>query len=426
MARRTPHLQKLKHPTINASLFPFRYIPAELRRGAGAVMLPGSFEATQYPKDMTHRIIGLFQHRKGWTMPRSCSTVIVGVIGLLAAAGESALAGDDDSGLKPKVKIETSLGDVVVELNAEKAPISVLNFIQYAEEKHYEGTIFHRVMSNFMIQGGGYTPDLEEKKSGLRPGIKNEWQNGLKNEKGTIAMARLGNQPDSATAQFFINVVDNAMLDQARDGAAYAVFGKVVEGADVVEKIRNAETKNDPKYPGGKVVPVEPITIKSVTVVGKFDRAKAEVQAKAAESAAKEAEVKAKADREKELQDLFKKVETETGGKLVTTESGLKYVDMKVGEGESPKPTDTVEVHYTGWLVNGTKFDSSVDRGQPASFALNGVIKGWTEGVGSMKVGGKRKLIVPAELGYGKSGRPPKIPGDSTLVFDVELISIKK
>ena len=136
------------------------------------------------------------------------------------------------TGLNPRVKIETSLGDIVLELDGEKAPISTLNFIRYAEEKFYDGTVFHRVMKSFMIQGGGYTAEIDEKK-GARGGIKNEWKNGLKNNKGTISMARLGGQPDSGSAQFFINVVDNARLDQPQaDGAAYAVFGKVVEGMD--------------------------------------------------------------------------------------------------------------------------------------------------------------------------------------------------
>jgi peptidylprolyl isomerase len=111
-------------------------------------------------------------------------------------------------------------------------------------------------------------------------------------------------------------------------------------------------------------------------------------------------------------------------GDIVTTASGLQYIDIKVGDGESPKPTDTVTVHYTGWLTDGTKFDSSVDRGQPATFPLNGVIAGWTEGVGSMKVGGKRRLIIPSGLAYGPSGRPPLIPGGATLIFDVELLKI--
>lgn len=111
-------------------------------------------------------------------------------------------------------------------------------------------------------------------------------------------------------------------------------------------------------------------------------------------------------------------------GQVVTTPSGLRYVDIKVGNGASPKPTDQVTVNYTGWLTDGTKFDSSVDRGQPATFPLNQVIAGWTEGVGSMKVGGKRRLIIPPALGYGAQGYPPTIPGGATLIFDVELLKI--
>ena len=113
------------------------------------------------------------------------------------------------------------------------------------------------------------------------------------------------------------------------------------------------------------------------------------------------------------------------GLKLVTTDSGLKYYDIKVGTGDGPSPTSTVVVHYSGWLKDGTLFDSSVERGQPISFPLNGVIKGWTEGVGSMKVGGKRQLIIPPELGYGAQGAKGAIPPNATLTFDVELIDIK-
>jgi len=127
-----------------------------------------------------------------------------------------------------------ALGSIVIALNREKAPISVENFLQYVKAGHYDGTVFHRVMQNFMIQGGGYTPELEERPT--RPAIKNEGRNGLRNSRGTLAMART-NDPNSATSQFFINVRDNHRLDFGISGAGYAVFGEVVEGIDVVDRI---------------------------------------------------------------------------------------------------------------------------------------------------------------------------------------------
>ncbi len=341
------------------------------------------------------------------------------------AASEA--AAKSGGGLTPRVKMETSLGDIVLELDGENAPISTQNFLKYTEDKFYDGTIFHRVMKTFMIQGGGFTVEVDQKQSGLRPGIKNEWKNGLKNNKGTIAMARLGGQPDSATAQFFINVVDNARLDQAQsDGAAYAVFGKVVEGMDVVEKIRDTPVKAHAKYPGGEVVPVETVLIKSVAVMGGYDKAGMEKKVTDQEAAAKAAEAKAKEDQGKAAEGAVKKAEEEAKSKAVKNESGLIYVDLKVGDGEQPKSSDRVDVHYTGKLLDGTEFDSSVGRGQPFTFSLSGgVIKGWLEGVATMKVGGKRRLIIPPDLAYGKKGSPPKIPPDATLVFDVELLAIK-
>lgn len=158
------------------------------------------------------------------------------------------------------VQLQTSMGDILLELNQTKAPISVANFMHYVDSGHYNGTIFHRVINGFMIQGGGFTATMEQKKTD--DPIKNEYTNGLKNETYTIAMARLGRRPDSATSQFFINVADNGVLDQPRDGAGYAVFGKVVAGKDVVDKIKAVKTGMKQTPQGQMVdVPVETVTI---------------------------------------------------------------------------------------------------------------------------------------------------------------------
>lgn len=357
-------------------------------------------------------------------MIRSTQSLIAAAAVAMLLAG-TLTRGEDiaDRKLHPHVKMTTSLGAFVLELNGEKAPISTLNFIQYVEDGYYNGTIFHRVIPTFMIQGGGMGPSLDIKREGLRGGIKNEWRNGLKNKRGTIAMARTS-APDSATSQFFINVVDNASLDMPQRGAAYAVFGKVVDGMDVVDRIRYTPVEKNPKYPGGEVVPKEPVVITSVEVVGGWDRAAIEAKVVEAEATARKVQQSKMVQERKKLGDVIAEAEKLTGHKITVTDSGLMYAHYKIGTGDSPKPTDRVKVHYTGWLTDGTKFDSSVDRGQPATFPLNGVIKGWTEGLGLMKAGGKTRFIIPPDLAYGKRGRP-SIPGDSVLVFDVELLEIK-
>jgi cyclophilin family peptidyl-prolyl cis-trans isomerase len=163
----------------------------------------------------------------------------------------------------PVVVMETSKGIIKIELFADKAPITVKNFLAYVDDKHYDGTIFHRVIDNFMIQGGGYTPGMVERKT--RPPIKNESDNGLSNKRGTIAMART-TDPDSATAQFFINVVDNPNLDRRGSNAGYCVFGRVIDGMEVVDKIRSVPTRDVQR--GGKIlwegVPVDDIVIRTI------------------------------------------------------------------------------------------------------------------------------------------------------------------
>ncbi len=159
------------------------------------------------------------------------------------------------------VVIDTSMGKITVKLNAEKAPISVENFLKYVDNKHYNGTVFHRVMSDFMIQGGGHLPDMKEKTAAY-PAIKNEATNGLSNARGTLAMARM-NEKDSATAQFFINVVDNQRLDHKSESQyGYAVFGEVTSGMDVVDKIRAVDVATKGEHEN---VPVKPILINSIS-----------------------------------------------------------------------------------------------------------------------------------------------------------------
>jgi peptidyl-prolyl cis-trans isomerase B (cyclophilin B) len=165
----------------------------------------------------------------------------------------------------PKVKFTTTMGDIVIELDEEKAPISTKNVLDYVNDKHYEGTVFHRVINGFMIQGGGYDESLKKKPT--KPPIENEAKNGLKNVRGAVAMARTP-EISSATSQFYINVVDNPFLDhkdETPEGFGYAVFGKVDEGMDIVDKIKEVETGS--KGPFAKDCPLEVIKIEAATVV---------------------------------------------------------------------------------------------------------------------------------------------------------------
>jgi peptidyl-prolyl cis-trans isomerase A (cyclophilin A) len=176
------------------------------------------------------------------------------VLALAVGLGQAAWA--------QKVRLATSQGDIVVEVDAEKAPKSAANFLQYVKDGHYDGTVFHRVIAGFMIQGGGF--DAEMKQKATRPPIPLESRNGLSNVRGTLAMARTM-VPDSATSQFFVNVVDNPRLDAANspDGNGYAVFGKVVAGMAVVDKIRAVPVGDKA---GHQNVPQQPVVIKKATL----------------------------------------------------------------------------------------------------------------------------------------------------------------
>jgi len=304
-------------------------------------------------------------------------------------------------------KFETSKGTIICNLEFKKIPMTVANFVGLAEGvikntakadgiPYYDGLKFHRVIPNFMIQGGcplgTGTGD---------PGYKfgDEFDETLKHVgPGILSMANAG--PGTNGSQFFITHVKTDWLD-----GKHTVFGNVVEGMDVVNKIIGNDTlthltilrkgKDAEAFDAAKV----------------FDFEKANVGAKA--------EAKAKAEKEN-----MDKLLNETYGGATATASGLRYITQVEGTGKSPLATDQVTVHYTGYLLNGTKFDSSVDRGQPATFGLNQVIRGWTEGLQLMKEGGKTKFIIPSELGYGANGAGGVIPPNAWLVFDVELIKV--
>ena len=191
-----------------------------------------------------------------------CLALVLGIgCASLPCASTSAAKG----GKNVKVKLQTSKGDIVLELDGEKAPVTVENFVQYVKDGFYDGVIFHRVIDGFMIQGGGHTADMQEKANSRKP-VVNEAGNGLKNDAYTIAMART-NDPDSATAQFFINVANNDFLNHKNEtpsGYGYAVFGKVIQGQDVVDRIKSVSTGSYGPY---QDVPKTPVIIKSIVPV---------------------------------------------------------------------------------------------------------------------------------------------------------------
>lgn len=350
---------------------------------------------------------------------RLVQLVLVGFCVRLLFANEPAAPGSGDAGpsLRPEVVVETNLGDIVIELDAEKAPLMVMNFLDYGTEGYFNDTIFHRVVKGRMIQGGGYTKDLKLKESGLREPVKYEGSNGLLHTRGTVGAYRRFDHLDSAQSQFFINTADNNNLDRLKDGTSYTVFGRVVGNMDIVDKIESVPVGTHPNLASGlsPYVPKEPVVIRGFKVRKPLDRAKAEsIAAMNAEAAADPVGFR------------MRYFENECKAKAVETGTGLKYIECKAGNGSFPLGPDTVDIYVVGTLTDGTEFENSKNRGPgPMTVKVEDSIRGLREGLQKMREGARFIFVVPPELGYGNEGVPGKVPPAATLFYDINLEAVK-
>ncbi len=326
--------------------------------------------------------------------------------------------------------MQTSKGNLIVKLEDEKSPVTVANFVGLAEGKidnsakakgvpFYDGTIFHRVIKDFMIQGG------DPKGTGMGdPGYKfDDEMNDLKHTgKGILSMANSG--PNTNGSQFFITEIATPWLD-----GKHTIFGEVVKGENVIDDIANVE-----KGPQDK--PKTDIVLEKVSIFGKgddyknYDAAKIFSEGKGKIKENNKAIIaKIEADKKKKEEEFAanqNKLAEEMKSTMQKTPSGLYYKITKTTDGIAPKAGDQVSVHYAGKLIDGTEFDSSFKRNQPIEIPIGvgQVIKGWDEGIMLLKEGETATLLIPSELGYGANGAGGVIPPNAWLIFDVELVKV--
>lgn len=301
--------------------------------------------------------------------------------------------------------IDTDKGNIVLNLEYKKVPMTVSNFVGLVEgvlnlknpgENFYKGLSFHRVIDNFMIQGGCPSGNGT---GGPGYSFPDEFDLTLRHDgPGVLSMANAG--PGTNGSQFFITHVKTPWLNDK-----HAVFGRVVEGQDVVNAIRQGDKINN-------------VTIERIGKDAEAFKVTKQSFSDLVENAAKNAMER----RRKEIEGIENEISNRFPN-TVKTPSGLQYVVLKKGDGKAkPKFGQSVTVHYTGTLLDGRMFDSSVNRGEPATFEIGQVIEGWNEALQTMTKGEKRTLIIPPELGYGVHGYLGIIPPNSYLIFDVELL----
>lgn len=315
--------------------------------------------------------------------------------------------------------IQTTKGNLIVKFEDKKSPVTVANFVGLAEGKidnkakakgvpFYDGTIFHRVIKDFMIQGG------DPQGTGMGdPGYKFEDEkNNLKHTgKGILSMANSG--PNTNGSQFFITEVATPWLD-----GRHTIFGEVVKGTETIDAIAAVEK-------GAQDKPKTDIVLEKVSIFSKGDEYKGYDAAKTFNEGKGKIAANNKAMAEKAEAEAKKALEDLKAGMQVT-ESGLYYKITKKTEGKAAKAGDNVQVHYAGKLTNGTEFDSSFKRNEPLEFPVGTgrVIKGWDEGILLLKEGETATLLIPPAMGYGERGAGGVIPPNAWLIFDVELVKV--
>jgi cyclophilin family peptidyl-prolyl cis-trans isomerase len=328
------------------------------------------------------------------------------------------------------VQLKTSLGDIELELNPKKAPYTVENFLHYAQDGFYDGTIFHRVVKDYMIQGGAYLPSLEPRQDGLRDPISSEANNGLSNMRGTIAMSRK-HPPASATSEFFINVSDNAGKLDFNPGKVmfYTVFGRVISGMSVVDRIANVEVGSHERFGAGRIptVPQKAVVIQSIRMRDMVDRDKVLAIARQKREVEKYNNPNWS---EKQWRDEYVRLTEEQYGTSFTNhEGGWSYLDVRTGVGPAPFDNGKVQFQYNSWLVKGNlAIESNAHVEFLPYYEINNLIPGLRKALLGMNVGGRRLVILPPDLAFGEEGIPRgqhPIPPDASVIYDLELLDIQ-